>query len=433
MAGGKGTRLKTVIKDIPKPMAGIQGKPVLEYQVESLKNSNITEITIIAGYLGNAIKEYFGNGDKWGVNISYIFEKEPLGTAGALFYLKDKIQDNFFLLFGDLLLDVDWNRFMDFHKSKNSWLTLYCHPNSHPFDSDIVLTSNNGLVTGIDSTNNKRNYYYHNFVNAGIYCVYQEILNKFIKPEKMDFEKDIIGKAIPFGKVFAYKSTEYVKDMGTPSRLEAATADVRAGVVSGRSLINKQKCVFLDRDGTINVLNGFINSVEKFELLPNAAEAIKLLNESSYLVIVATNQPVIARGECSIDMLSQIHMKMETKLGEAGAYLDDIYYCPHHPHKGYKGEIPALKIECTCRKPKTGMIIEAAMRYNIDLSLSWYIGDTTTDIQTGINAGMQTILLKTGEAGQDAKYKVNPGYIEEDLLQAAKMILRKEEKPGGLY
>ncbi len=423
MAGGKGTRLASIAKDIPKPMFPVEGKPILDYQIESLKKSQITEIIVIVGHLGNVIKHHFGDGRKHGVHIEYVTEEEPLGTAGALFFLRDKIEDDFILLFGDLMLDVDFNRFMNFHKQHEAVVTLYGHPNSHPFDSDVIVVDDGDKVTEILSKKEERYFYYHNFVNAGLYCVSPKLLDVIEEPVKLELEKTLIADQIQQGTVYAYKSTEYVKDMGTPDRLSAVTEDVKNGVVAGHSLKRKQKAVFLDRDGTINEYVGFLTRAAQFNLLPGVAEAVAKLNASRYLTIVATNQPVVARGECSFKELEQIHMKMETELGKQSAYLDDIFFCPHHPHKGYEGEVPSLKIDCDCRKPKIGMLKLAAEKYNIDLSQSYYIGDTTVDVQTGINAGMRTILVKTGEAGMDGKYEVIPDYIANDLLEAVSLIL----------
>lgn len=423
MAGGKGTRLQSIAKDIPKPMFPILDKPILEYQIESLKKCGITDITLIVGHLGEVIKEYFGDGTKFGVKLGYVVEDVPLGTAGALFYLKGKIQDDFVLVFGDLLLDIDWNRFMAFHQEKQAWITLYGHPNSHPYDSDVIVTDDVGRVVKIESKNAERDFYYRNFVNAGVYCIEPRVLQTLDSAIKLDLEKNLIAKQIDNGNVYAYRSSEYVKDMGTPDRLNAVSEDVKKGIVASRSLKNKQKAIFLDRDGTINVLKGFLKNADDFELLPNVAEAIRLINSSPYLTIIATNQPVIARGECSFEELERIHKKMETKLGEQGAYVDDLFFCPHHPHKGYEGEVPELKIECECRKPNIGMLNMAAKKYNIDLSKSWYIGDTTMDIQTGINAGMRTILVQTGEAGKDMKYNAVADYTVADLIAAVEVIM----------
>lgn len=422
MAGGKGTRLAALNGDIPKPMFPILGKPILEYQIESLKQSGIKDIILIVGYLKKVIIEYFGDGKKYGVNIEYIEENEPMGTAGALYYLKSEKKD-FLLLFGDLILDIDFCSFMSFHMSNNAAITLFGHPNSHPYDSDVIVVDNDSRVTDILSKKSKRDFFYHNFVNAGVYCINPMALELIQKPEKLDLEKKLIAELITYRKVFAYKSTEYVKDMGNPDRLVSVAEDVKNGIVNKRNLKQKQKVIFLDRDGTINEYVGFLRNIEDFKLLPMVSEAIAMINASSYLTILATNQPVIARGEVTFQELDEIHKKMETELGQHGAYIDDIFFCPHHPHKGYGGEVEELKIDCECRKPKVGMMMKAAKKYNIDLSHSWYIGDTTVDIQTGKNAGMKTILVQTGEAGKDGKYDVKPDYIAENLLYAVQHIL----------
>lgn len=408
--------------EIPKPMFPVTGRPILEYQIESLVKSGVKDITLIVGYLKEIIKEHFGNGSKFGVRINYIEESEPLGTAGALYYLKNE-PDDFILVFGDLILDIDFNRFMSFHKEHESTITLFGHPNSHPYDSDVIEVGENHRVSGIISKKIKRNFYYHNFVNAGVYCVNPRALDNITIPQKVDFENQFIKGLIKEGRVFVYKSTEYVKDMGTPDRLAEVSADIKNGVVSDRSLKQKQKAIFLDRDGTVNEYVGFLRDIDNFRLLPGVAEAIAKINASSYLAIIATNQPVIARGEVTFQELDEIHKKMETELGKGGSYLDDIFFCPHHPDKGYQGEVAELKMYCDCRKPKIGMLIEAAEKYNIDYNESWYIGDTTMDIQTGKNAGIRTILVQTGQAGQDGKYDAMPDYIAENLLAAVTYIL----------
>ena len=173
------------------------------------------------------------------------------------------------------------------------------------------------------------------------------------------------------------------------------------GVVKAKNLKSKQKAIFLDRDGTLNKYVGFLRNISDFELLSGVAEAIKEINASGYLAIVITNQPVIARGEITFDGLQEIHNKMETLLGREGAYLDAIYFCPHHPEKGFKGEISELKIDCDCRKPKPGLFFRAAKDFNIDLSKSWMIGDGKNDVLAGKNAGCKTALIGSEDFGQD--------------------------------
>ena len=152
---------------------------------------------------------------------------------------------------------------------------------------------------------------------------------------------------------------------------------------------NKQKCIFLDRDGTINRFTGFLRETSQMELEEHVAEAIRMINRSEYLAIIVTNQPVVARGECSVEMLDQIHERMYTLLGAEGAYVDDLYYCPHHPDKGFEGEVPALKIECDCRKPKPGLFLKAMKEYNIDPKQSVSYGDSDRDEIASRAAGVE--------------------------------------------
>ena len=163
------------------------------------------------------------------------------------------------------------------------------------------------------------------------------------------------------------------------------------------------------------------------KLLPGVVEAIREINHSEYLCIVITNQAVVARGEVTFEELEGIHKHLETLLGNEGVYVDDIFYCPHHPHKGYEGEIPGLKFDCDCRKPKTGLVEKACGKYHIDISHSYIIGDSTVDIMLGKNTGMQSILVMTGEAGKDGKYEVEPDMVADNLEHAVHKILEKRK------
>ncbi|MBQ6852337.1 MAG: HAD-IIIA family hydrolase [Oscillospiraceae bacterium] len=408
MAGGRGTRISSVARDIPKPMIRINGMPVLEHEIACLKSQGFTDLIITVSHLGDIIMDYFGDGSKispvtgapFGVSIEYYFEKEPLGNAGALFRLKDKLTEDFLLLNADAIFDVDFNRFVAFHKKSGGLATLFTHPNSHPYDSGLILADDNGAVEQWLTKEDTRPDYYRNRVNAGLHVLSPKVLDIEITTPKVDLDRQLLKPLAGTGKMFCYDSPEYVKDMGTPERYEAVCRDFRDGKVQARNLKNPQKAVFLDRDGTINRYVGFLRKEEDFELLPGVAEAIGKINASGYLAVVVTNQPVIARGEVTVPELQNIHNKMETLLGHAGVYVDAIYYCPHHPHKGYAGEIPALKFDCDCRKPKPGMLLKAAEDYNIDLKNSWMIGDGENDVKAGIAAGCKTALIGEGAFGQ---------------------------------
>ena len=428
-AGGKGTRISEITGDvIPKPMLEISGYPILYHQMMNLKKNGITDITVIIGHLGNVIKDYFGDGKQFGLNISYVEEdpQKPLGTAGSLYFLKDKLKENFVFLLADVFIDIDFKKMEQYHIANNADVTLLTHPNGHPFDSDLVVEEG-GVVKAFDyKSNDRTTYNYKNLVNAGVMIFSPSIFNYLTELRKYDYEKDIIVPLINEGKVVSYKSSEYAKDMGTPERYRRVQEDYNSGICDAKNLANKQKAIFLDRDGTINEYVGFLRKEEDFRLIPGVSEAIKKINNSGYLAIVVTNQPVIARGEVTEEGLEEIHKKMETLLGLDGAYIDDIYYCPHHPDKGFEGEIPELKIECDCRKPKTGMLEKAAREHNIDLSSSIMIGDSTLDIKMAENAGMQSVLLKTGQKGEDGKYEVSPTLIAENLNDAINKIICKK-------
>ena len=428
-AGGKGTRISEITGDvIPKPMLEISGYPILYHQMMNLKKNGITDITVIIGHLGNVIKDYFGDGKQFGLNISYVEEdpQKPLGTAGSLYFLKDKLKENFVFLLADVFIDIDFEKMEQYHIANNADVTLLTHPNGHPFDSDLVVEEG-GVVKAFDyKSNDRTTYNYKNLVNAGVMIFSPSVFKYLTELRKYNYEKDIIVPLINDGKVVSYKSSEYAKDMGTPERYRRVQEDYNSGICDAKNLANKQKAIFLDRDGTINEYVGFLRKEEDFRLIPGVSEAIKKINNSGYLAIVVTNQPVIARGEVTEEELEEIHKKMETLLGLDGAYIDDIYYCPHHPDKGFEGEIPELKIECDCRKPKTGMLEKAAREHNIDLSSSIMIGDSTLDSKMAENAGMQSILLKTGQKGEDGKYDVSPTLIAEDLNDAINKIICKK-------
>lgn len=436
MAGGRGTRISSVASDIPKPMIKIEGKPVLEHELECLRDQGFTDIILTVSHLGNIIMDYFGDGSgvspatgkPFGLHIEYYFEKEPLGNAGALFKIKDRLDSDFLLLNADAVFDVDFNRFVAFHKRHGGLVTLFTHPNSHPYDSGLIIADKNGAVEQWLAKEDERPEYYRNRVNAGLHVINPTILERSGidagkvgtvgengKPIKVDLDRQLLKPLAGTGMMFCYDSPEYVKDMGTPERYYAVCEDYKAGRVSGKNLKNKQKAVFLDRDGTINKYVGFLRNIDELELLEGVSDAIKKINASGYLAVVVTNQPVIARGEVSFEELELIHNKMETLLGKEGGYLDAIYFCPHHPHKGYEGERPELKFDCDCRKPKPGMLLKAALDFNIDLAQSWMIGDGENDVKAGQNAGCRTALIGNESYGQTVTVSSLKDFVEQYL------------------
>lgn len=415
MAGGKGTRISTLFPDIPKPLIPIEGIPVLEREICSLRDQGFTDLILTVSHMASKIMDYFGDGTKLGVSIQYYNEDTPLGNAGALFKLREQLTEDFLLLNADAIFDVDFNRMVNFHHAHGGLVTLFTHPNSHPYDSGLLITDENLSVKQWLAKEDERPTYFKNRVNAGLHVISPAVLDMTEidaetigtvdeatgKVMKVDLDRQLLKPLAGTGKMFCYDSPEYVKDMGTPERYFSVVSDFKAGIVQSKNLKNKQKAIFLDRDGTINKYVGFLRDINQFELIEGVSEAIKRINASGYLCIVITNQPIIARGEVTVSQLDKIHDKMETLLGFEGAYIDGLYYCPHHPHKGFEGEIVELKYDCECRKPKPGMLLKAAEDFNIDLSGSWMIGDGENDIKAGANAGCKTCLIGEGQFGQD--------------------------------
>lgn len=392
MAGGRGTRIAQLFPNIPKPLIPVDGMPILEREIRSLADQGFKDLILTVGYLAEKIQDYFGDGSRLGVHIEYFVERTPLGNAGALFRIREQLGDEpFFLLNADAAFDVDFKRMLAFHQQHGGLVTLFTHPNSHPYDSGLIIADKDGHVEQWLSKEDVRPKWYDNRVNAGLHVIDPKVLDRLADKidlsNKVDLDRQVLKPLCGTGAMYCYDSPEYVKDMGTPERFLQVEADYKSGTVQAKNLHNKQRAIFLDRDGTINTYVGFLRDINDFELIEGTAEAIKLINESGYLAIVVTNQPVIARGEVSWDELYEIHRKMQTLLGQEGAYLDGIYICPHHPDKGFEGERPKYKIVCDCRKPKPGLLLKAAKDFNIDLSQSYMIGDSDNDVEAGQNAG----------------------------------------------
>jgi histidinol-phosphate phosphatase family protein len=427
LAGGKGTRLRERLGDLPKPLIDICGLPLLERQILLLKSYGYERLIILVNYQAEKIADFCEKKSSWGLQIQCIDDGEPRGTAGAVLQVLHLLDDEFLVVYGDTIFEVDLDRFETFHLEDNSAAaTLFLHPNDHPQDSDLVGLDINNRITNFYPYPHSDEEYFPNLVNAALYLMRKRELQKYVNPtlDLLDFGKQIFPSMIADGLLLrGYNSPEYIKDCGTPKRLDKVICDFNDGKIQRSILALRQSAVFIDRDGTINKEVGHLHSANELELFPWVGSAIRRLNYSDYKCCVVTNQPVIARGECSISELIKIHNKMETLLGSEGAYIDRIYYCPHHPDKGFEGEVTSLKVNCNCRKPALGMIQFAQKDLNLDLERSWVIGDTSVDIETAKRAGIRSILVETGYAGMDCRYHSTPDYIVPNLSSAVNFIL----------
>jgi len=431
LAGGAGTRLRERLGDLPKPMVQIAGKPLLEHQVELAKAHSFADFIFFVHHRAEIIESHFGNGARWGVSIRYVVEREPLGTAGAVLAGFEHLAERFLVLYGDTMVNVDLGRLWSAHERGAAEATLLLHPNDHPLDSDLVEVGPDNRIVAFHNRPHLPGVWRQNLVNAGLYVLERRALAPFhatrnTKHETtlLDFGKDSFPAMLArCAALLGYNSPEYMKDIGTPERYDRVCAEFANGTVGRSSLGKPQRAVFLDRDGTLIPDKDCLRSADGLELLPGVSGAIRELNHHGWRTVVVTNQPVIAKGWCDEAEMQRMHNKLETLLGMEHAFLDRIYYCPHHPEAGFEGERKELKIRCDCRKPGIGMIQKAVGELNIDLAQSWLIGDTTTDLQTAKNASLRSILVRTGSGGKDAKHNAPPDFTAENLVEAVQIVL----------
>jgi len=434
LAGGAGTRLRERLGDLPKPMVPIAGKPLLEHQVELAKGHGFADFIFFIHHRAEMIENHFGNGRRWGVSIRHIVEREPLGTAGAVLAGFEQLAERFLVLYGDTMVNVDPGRLWSVHERGGADATLLLHPNDHPLDSDLVEMEPNGRIVAFHNRPHPPGVWRQNLVNAALYVLEKRALAPFhasrfaLQPSStIDFGKDLFPAMLARGAtLLGYNSPEYIKDIGTPERYDRVCAEFANGTIARSSLTVAQRAVFLDRDGTLIPDKDCLRSADGLELLPGVAGAIRELNHHAWRTVVVTNQPVIAKGWCDEAEMQRMHNKLETLLGIEHAFLDRIYYCPHHPEAGFEGERKELKIRCECRKPGIGMIQKAVAELNVDPAQSWLIGDTTTDLQTAKNAGLRSVLVGTGSGGKDGKHAAQPDFIAENLMEAVRIILGRQ-------
>ena len=424
LAGGSGTRLKEITGYLPKPLVNVNKKPLLGYIIDSCRKYNFRKITLLLSYQSNLIVEFCENSEYDDIEFEYLIEDSPRGTGGALIDALKSLDERFVVIYADTYFEINFSSFIDFHDKNNADASIFIHPNDHPMDSDLVEIDDQQRIIKIHPYPHDNNWR-SNLVNAAVYIFQKNtLLNVNIAKEKFDIAKDIFPNIIKSNRVYGYISTEYIKDVGTPRRLSNVEKDIQSGKVNMLNKANSRRAIFLDRDGVINREIGHLSNINNFQLLKGVSEAISLINQSGYLAVIVTNQPVIARGELSIEGLNEIHRKMETLLGIDGAYLDRIYFCPHHPEQGFDGEIEVLKINCFCRKPDIGMLEEAKKDLNIEFTDSWLIGDSERDIIAASKTHLKSILVRKNGLDYAVMRDIKPTYQKDNLLDAVKFILK---------
>ena len=305
LAGGKGTRLASRLNGKPKPLVDVDGTPLLRRQIEALVQSGCDDIVLLVNHAADQIEAFVAQLDL-PVKVTLIDDGDPRGTAGATLACLDRLHDRFIVVYGDTLFDLDIAHMLADHARSGAQATLLLHPNDHPADSDLVEIDEAGWVRAFHSYPHPPGAWLRNLVNAAFYVVDRSLLEPWVgRMQAGDFAKDLFPALVAEGaRIRGYVSFEYIKDIGTPARLDKAENHLRSGVVARARRCTPQRAVFLDRDGTLNHLRGHLSRAEDLELIEGAGEAVRRLNEAEYRVVLITNQPVLARGEVDEAVLS---------------------------------------------------------------------------------------------------------------------------------
>lgn len=369
LAGGLGTRLKPYTNDNPKPMIPINGKPFLQYLIEQIASWGITDVVLLLGYKANKIIDYFGDGDSLSVNIQYCVTPVEYDTGKRLMSAFELLQNEFILLYCDNYCPIDYKVAEKQFRDSDNTIQITAYTNRDVYTKNNIKASDNK----VEKYDKKRNEEGLNAVDIGYAFIKKEAV-KLLSEENVNFEAEVYPMLVADNKMGVFLTEHRYYSIGSWERIDLT-----------KEFFRTKKVVFLDRDGTINERPPracYIEKPEDFRWLPNAKEALKQLKEKGYTIYLITNQPGIARGNLTEDMLEKIHAKMESDLLEIGVTLDDIYFCPHNWDEG-----------CDCRKPKPGMLFQAQKDHSLNLSQCYLIGDDERDIEAGISAGVKKTFL----------------------------------------
>ena len=423
ICGGKGSRLKSTIGNTPKALVKFNKKENLKRQIEILKKSGIKNFVFLVNNfeyeISNFLKKNFT--DKFIIHK----DKDYYGTGGCLYSAKKYLKKNFLIIYSDIYFNFNFNRFIKSSIKKKSILSCVVHANDHPHDSDTVNLNKDFYIKKIIKKNGHENKI--NNAISGIYFADKKILKsiKFTKNKSYDLVNDIFVKLIKKKyHIYSYKSIEYIKDFGTPERIRRVKSDIKKNRIKNLDYFYKTKAVFLDRDGVINKENKNIKTLKNFKIFPSALLAIKKLNENKIPCFVVTNQSGLAKEEFTLSDFFKVTFKLDKRLSEIGAYIDDFLVCPHFTNKRYKNLNESFF--SSHRKPNSGMINTFVKKYGIDRNKSFMVGDSDRDILAGKNAGLKTILVQSPKIN-DYRINVTPNFRTNNLKLAVGIILKTKK------
>lgn len=390
--GGEGSRLKQIMPTTPKALVEIDSQTMIERIYKQFHEHGMKRFVFL---LGLGAKEIIAHLEAIKLHESefvYIEERVPLGNGGALLNALPQVRNHFFYVYVDCLMAIDVTRMLQYYYTNKCDFCLFTHPNDHPYDSDLVVTEiDSAKITKLKPHPHSINDFPGNLVNAALMLFHKKCfegipINNY--EGKIDLVHDILPYLVNNKVGFSYKSPEYLKDMGTPERLNSCILDVKSKKLTLNSINESKKIAFLDRDGCLIEEAGYIVSPEQVKLKAGVIEGLKLLRDSQFMLILVSNQPQVAMGKITIEELGTIHARMEWLLAEHGVYLDQFLYCPHHPEQGHPGEVPSLKISCQCRKPGIGLVNKLDNIGSLNLQKSVMFGDTFRDEGFAENLGV---------------------------------------------
>ena len=397
-AGGSGTRMAGVLPDKPKILAEISGRTLLEHSLVNLSQFGIQKVHLLLGVFADQVISSIPNlRSIFELDITYSVESSPLGTAGSILNASAFLEDSFLFFYGDLYINTDFTEILEALENPGVEFAQLVHPSNHVFDSDLIISNDQSLILGYLVKPHPPELVFNNLSNAGVYAFRKRLFSHDLTlkfSSKIDLDKELLPYFVANGvQGKTCRNYGFVRDAGTPSRLN----EINEKYINGSLAMSSRPAIFLDRDGTLNIPNGHITVPENFEIYPDVGPFISMANRAGYWVIVITNQPVIARGEASMNDLKLIHAKFESEIARDNAYVDAIFVCPHHPHSGFPNEIRELKFSCTCRKPEIGLFQNAIQQFGINIEKSFFIGDSWRDEEAASKVSIKFIRMnRTG-------------------------------------
>jgi D-glycero-alpha-D-manno-heptose 1-phosphate guanylyltransferase len=407
LAGGLGTRLRSVVSDLPKCMAPVAGQPFLKHVIRYLVSQGIEKFIFSLGYKHEMIEQFLSEQFPT-LHSQCSVEQEPLGTGGAIYLACKRAKDNNVLVVnGDTLFKANLKKASSFHLENNADCTLLLKP-MQDFDRYGAVELDDDLTV---SSFKEKQFFQTGDINAGVYLLNVEQFLDRDFPEKFSFEKDYLEKYYAEKKIFGLIEDSYFIDIGIPADLMKAQEELKQ-ISLHPGNIHRDWTLFLDRDGVINYEkeNDYILNWSEFEFYPGVTEAIGMLSEKFATIIVISNQRGVGRGLMNEKDLLDIQHRMRSTIEKDGGRIDKIYYCtatdPHHFY----------------RKPNPGMALQAAKDFpSIDLSKTIMVGNKLSDMQFGRNAGTYTVYLKTTHPEQALPH-ADIDLVFDSLIDFAKAL-----------